>query len=271
MFPLTTIIFIALLGIFVGSLLNVIIYRLPRIMTRQETCGFSLWLPGSHCPQCRHKLVWYDNIPVLSWLILHGRCRRCRCNISLRYPLTEISSMLLCLLLALLIPPDKTLLAAWLLGWMLLALVAIDAEHQLLPDLLTLTLLWLGIFLQLCGWLPQVSLQQSVAGAIAGYLTLWLLAGCYRILRGKEGIGMGDAKLVAALGVWLGWQSLPVLLLLACGSTLVWLSFCSLIFRRSLKEPVPFGPGLAIAGMLLFIDANLSNDIRTAAALLFQI
>lgn len=268
---LINLVFISLAGIFVGSLLNVVIYRLPKTILEPETSGLNLWLPRSHCPQCRHTLAWYDNIPLLSWLMLHGRCRYCKKMISLCYPLTELGSMLLCLLLAFFIPSGNTLLAAWLLGWILLALTVIDVKYRLLPDLLTLTLLWLGLFFQLCGWLPHVSLQQSVSGAVVGYLLLWLLASLYRILRGNEGLGGGDAKLLAALGAWLGWQALPLLLLLASGGSLIWFGFNQLISRRAPADHLPFGPGLATAGLLLFIDTNLSSEARISLTLLFRL
>ena len=267
---ITSLFCIALAGLCAGSLINMVTWRLPHMINAVETPGFSLWLPRSHCPLCRHTLAWFDNIPLLSWVMLRGHCRYCQCSIALRYPLTELLSMLLCLALAFLITPGETLLAAWLLGWMLLALLLIDAEFQLLPDLLTLPLLWLGLLFQLCGWLPQVSLEQSVTGAVSGYITLWLLARGYRVLRGTEALGMGDAKLLAALGAWLGWQPLPLVLLLASGGSILWLCFSHLVFRRSLSAPLPFGPGLAIAGLLMFTAANLSATFRTSS-FIFQI
>lgn len=261
---------IAVAGLCAGSLINMVTWRLPRMINSAETPDFSLWLPRSHCPRCRHTLAWFDNIPLLSWMMLRGHCRNCQCSIPVRYPLTELVSMLLGLALGFLISPGGTLLAAWLLSWILLALVLIDARYQLLPDMLTLPLLWLGLLFQLCGWLPQVSLEQSVAGAVSGYVTLWMLAHGYRLLRGKEALGMGDAKLLAALGVWLGWHSLPLLLLLASGGSIIWLCLCHLIFQRSLTAPFPFGPGLATAGLLMFIAENMSAAFRPAS-FLFQI
>lgn len=247
--------FAVLLGICFGSLLNVVIYRLPHMIKRQED-GYNLWLPRSHCPQCTHPLVCFDTIPLFSWLILRGRCRYCSHAISCRYPLVELSCMLLWVMMATLLPPGGTLIASWILIWLLLALALIDIEHQLLPDLLTLSLLWLGMLFQIIHWLPQISLQQSVIGALAGYLVLWLLAYGYRLLRGKEALGLGDAKLLAALGAWLGWQTLPLLLLLASLSSLIWLCTSRLLTRRSLSAPFPFGPGLAAAGLILFITQN---------------
>lgn len=247
---------LALNGACAGSLMNMVVWRLPRRVLQLEAPGYGLWLPRSHCPRCRTTIAWYDNLPLLSWLRLRGRCRHCAQPIAWRYPLTEVACVLISLLLALLLPPDGRLLAALLLAWFLLALALIDRDHQLLPDALTLPLLWLGFGCQIAGWLPQLSLQQSVSGAMAGYLSLWLLATGYRLLRGKEALGMGDAKLLAALGAWLGWQPLPQLLLLASASGIVWLVASRLFSGRSLAAPFPFGPCLATAGGLLFLFEN---------------
>ncbi|KQN58117.1 A24 family peptidase [Erwinia sp. Leaf53] len=247
---------IALLGACAGSLMNMVVWRLPRMVLQQEGPEFSLWLPASHCPRCRVALAWYDNLPLLSWLWLRGRSRCCGQQIGLRYLLIELACVLLSLLMAWVFPADGRLAAALLLGWFLLALSLIDRDHQMLPDALTLPLLWLGIVCQLAGWLPDITLEQSVTGAMAGYLSLWLLATSYRLLRGKEALGMGDAKLLAALGAWLGWQPLPLLLLLASASGIVWLACSHLLSRRSFNAPLPFGPCLAAAGGLLFIAEN---------------
>jgi len=248
---------IAVLGACIGSLLNMVIYRLPRMIKEEHIGGFSLWLPRSHCPQCHSILAWYDNIPLLSWLMLHGHCRYCTQPISWRYPLTELSCTVLYLLLAMLLPSGTVLLAAWLLTAFLLALSLIDIKHLLLPDALTLPLLWLGILLQMFHWLAHLSLQQSVIGAMSGYLVLWLIARGYQRLRRQEALGMGDAKLLAAMGTWLGWQELPLLLLLASAGSIIWILLSYLIFRRSLTQPFPFGPGLAVAGWVLFVHGNL--------------
>ena len=243
-------------GAGIGSLLNVVIYRLPRMITQQELGIFNLWLPRSHCPCCRTTLAWYDNIPLFSWIRLRGRCRYCAQRISWRYPCIELCCSLSYLLLALLLPAE-VLPAAWLLVAFLLALSLIDITHLLLPDALTLSLLWLGLALQIGGYLPAISLQDSVIGAMSGWLSLWLIARSYHYLRGKEVLGMGDAKLLAALGVWLGWQALPQLLVLACVGTLLGLVLTYLLFRRPLYRPFPFGPGLASAGLLLFVQQNM--------------
>lgn len=244
----------ALLGLCVGSLLNVVVYRLPRMILHSGTNDFNLWLPASHCPHCKTPLCWYEKIPLLSWLLLQARCRHCQAAISWRYPLTELGCALISLLLAIMIPAGGVLLAALILCWILLALALIDREHQLLPDELTLLLLWLGLIFHLCQVLTQSSLSQAVLGAICGYLSLRLLAESYRLICGKDALGLGDAKLLAALGAWLGWQSLPLILLLASGSGIIWLCAARIICQRSLREPFPFGPCLALAGAGVFLS-----------------
>lgn len=246
---------LALLGVATGSLLNRVIYRLPLAIGADARPDFNRCPPSSHCPQCKTARRWRDNIPLLSWLRLKGRCRHCRPLLS-GYPLTEFSTLLLTLTLGWLFPPGTLLLALLLFSWLLLALILIDAQHQLLPDALTLPLLWIGLALNLLEWLPELTLAAAVTGAIAGYLTLMLLAQGYRLLSGKDALGMGDAKLLAALGAWLGWQPLPLLLLMASGSGILWVLLARLLFRRSLSSPLPFGPFLAAAGVLLFICAN---------------
>lgn len=243
---------LTLLALCVGSLLNVVVYRLPRILQQEKSDTYSLWLPRSHCPHCRTPIGWRDNIPLLSWLLLRGRCRHCRTPISRRYPLTELGALLLALIAALCIPPGLALAAALALGWMLLALALIDYDHQLLPDGLTLPLLWLGLLFQLVG--GTVTLTDAVIGATTGYLCLWLLYWAFRLVTGREALGYGDFKLLAALGAWLGWTALPSLLLAAALAGIVITLAARLAQRRPLDAPLPFGPLLALAGWLLFLQ-----------------
>ncbi|QBC03380.1 prepilin peptidase [Enterobacter cloacae] len=249
----------AVLGLCVGSLLNVVVYRLPRMMSQQESGQFSLWWPRSHCPQCKTTIRWRDNIPLLSWLLLRGRCRHCVTAIGWRYPLTELVALLITLLVMLLIPPGNALFAALLLGWMLLALSLIDYDHQLLPDNLTLPLLWSGLLFQLTG--GTVSLADAVVGAMVGYLSLWLLYWFFRLFTGKEAIGYGDFKLLAALGAWLGWMALPSLLLMTALAGIVITLAAKLIARRPLSAPLPFGPLLSIAGWTLFLRQAIEGGV----------
>lgn len=256
---------IFIIGLLVGSFLNVVIYRLPIIMQRewqaqceelneieptvQET--FTLSVPRSRCPHCGHKISALENIPVISYLILGGKCRDCGQPISKRYPIIEALTGLMSGVVAWTYGFDLTCLGALLLTWALIALTFIDLDEQLLPDKITLPLLWLGIFFNLFD--SYTSLNSSVIGAIAGYLSLWSVYHLFRLLTGKEGMGYGDFKLLAALGAWLGWQYLPMIILLSSlvgaivGITLI-------LFKQHQRDiPIPFGPYLAAAGWLALI------------------
>ncbi|BEV73346.1 A24 family peptidase [Paludibacterium sp. THUN1379] len=242
---------VGLFGLLIGSFLNVLIHRLPR-MVRGEVSGVynPVW-PRSHCPACRHVLRARDLVPVLSWLCLRGRCAFCRAGISARYPLVELLTGSCFALLA-----WRAGDAYWLLGglWLtacLIALLVIDAETGLLPDSLTLPLLWAGLLFNLNG--ARVPLSQAVLGAVAGYLVLWLLYWCFRLLTGREGLGYGDFKLLAALGAWLGWQALPPLLLLSSLTGLVAAGILMLLRRMSRRDALPFGPFLALAGWMYWL------------------
>ncbi|WP_075182216.1 A24 family peptidase [Pantoea sp. 1.19] len=242
----------ALAALSVGSFLNVVICRLPQMILSPQP-GYHLSLPASHCPQCRTPIRPVDNIPLLSWLRLRGRCRHCRQRVSWRYPAVELASLLIALLLAAWLPAEGMLLPALILTFFLLALSLIDARHQLLPDALTLPLLWLGLLFSAGFSLSPVTAGDAIIGAASGYVLFRLLAEGYRRLRGVDALGGGDAKLLAAAGAWLGWQPLPQLLLLAsCGGLLA--AFAARLFwRRPLHRAVPFGPWLAIATEILFL------------------
>jgi leader peptidase (prepilin peptidase)/N-methyltransferase len=265
-----------LVGLVVGSFLNVVIYRLPVILDRQwradcaELGGaaqmapatpiarFNLIAPRSTCPSCQAPIKAMHNIPVLSYLWLRGRCANCRAHISARYPAVE----LLCALL--------TASVAWHFGygapaacgivvtWFLIALTFIDLDHQLLPDSLTMPLLWLGLLSSITGWgspagnLP-VDPVSAIAGAVIGYLSLWTVYHAFRVLTGKEGMGYGDFKLLAAFGAWLGWRMLlPIVLLSAIVGALVGIAL--IVGRRHQRgTPIPFGPFLAAAGWVAML------------------
>ncbi|AEY02830.1 prepilin peptidase [Oceanimonas sp. GK1] len=251
---------IPLLGLLVGSFLNVVIHRLPLMMQRQwqrECAGlnnqpvadeapFNLCVPRSRCPHCQHVLTVKDNIPLLSWLWLKGRCRYCRAPIAKRYPLVELASALIAALALWRFGPGPQLLAALVFSWLLLCMTLIDLDHLLLPDDLTLPLLWLGLLLNV-GEL-FVSLPSAVIGAAAGYGVLWSLYWLFKLATGKEGMGYGDFKLLAAIGAWFGWQSLlPVLLLASFTGAALGLGLMAL--RRLGEDRVlPFGPALALGG-----------------------
>ncbi len=242
----------------VGSFLNVVIYRLPKMILAPEP-GYSLLLPRSHCTHCQQGVRIADLIPVVSWLLLRGRCRACGHAVSAAYPLIEAATAAIALLLAWALPWNSLLLAALLFSWMLLALTLIDVRHQLLPDALTLSLLWLGLAFQTQGILPAITLRDAVAGAIVGYASFWLLSTAYRVIYCKEALGGGDAKLLAALGAWLGWQALPMVVIIASSTGLVAALVARLVWQRPLHLALPFGPYLALAGFILFINNAING------------
>ncbi|WP_042887283.1 prepilin peptidase [Cupriavidus necator] len=255
----------ALLGLVVGSFLNVVIHRLPRMMERDEAnyiaelrgdplpypARYNLMVPRSACPHCGHAIAPWENVPVLSWLLLRGRCSACKTPISMRYPLVELACGLLSALVAWRFGPGWQALTALVLVWSLLALTMIDADTQLLPDQITLPLLWLGLLLNLGGLF--VPLADAVIGAAAGYLVLWVAYWLFRLVRGKEGMGFGDFKLMAALGAWFGWQALPALVLLSSVAGVVF-GLASIALRRQERDtPFPFGPFIALAGVVVLV------------------
>ena len=208
-------------------------------------------VPRSRCPHCDHPISALENIPLLSWLWLKGRCRQCKAPISARYPLVELLTALLSVAVAATLAPGWGALAALLLTWVLVALTFIDLDKMLLPDQLTLPLLWGGLLFNLAGGF--VPLADAVIGAMAGYLVLWSLYWAFKLLTGKEGMGHGDFKLLAALGAWLGWQALPIVLLLS--SLVGAIIGIGLILLRNHHQgkPIPFGPYLAIAGWIALL------------------
>ncbi|POW59298.1 prepilin peptidase [Candidatus Pantoea alvi] len=243
---------LCVLALCIGSFLNVVIYRLP-LMLLNPQAGLSLWQPRSHCPCCKRPVRPADAVPLLSWLLLRGRCRCCHQPVSWRYPAVEAASAAITLLLAAWLPWNAALLAALLLSGFLLTLTLIDLRCQLLPDALTLPLLWLGLLLHSCQLLPFGHPSEAILGAAGGYLLFRLLACAWSLFRHREALGGGDAKLVAALGGWLGWQALPLLLLIASGVGLLAALLARLCWDRPLHLPLPFGPCLALAGEALLL------------------
>lgn len=255
--------FVFILGLLVGSFLNVVIYRLPKMMERAwqaearaileqpeqpEGTPFNLVVPRSACPHCGHQIRWYENIPLVSWLVLRGKCSQCGKGISARYPLVELAAGLLGLMAALHFGYGAWLVAVMLACWVLLALAMIDFDTTLLPDSLTYPLLWGGL---LAAWasVSPVSLHDAVIGAAAGYLALWSVYWAFKLLTGKEGMGYGDFKLFAALGAWFGWTALIPMILMASVIGAV-VGIAMKVFSQ-LREGgyVPFGPFLALAGL----------------------
>lgn len=215
-----------------------------------DTEPFNLAFPPSRCPGCNSQIRAWQNIPVISYLLLRGRCANCKTAISIRYPVIEVVSGLLALFAASQLGFGWPLLATLIFLWALLALTMIDVDHQLLPDQITLPLLWLGIVLNVGGMF--VPLADAVWGAVAGYLSLWSVYHVFKLVTGKEGMGYGDFKLLAALGAWMGWQMLPVIILLSSLVGAVVGSLMLLIQRKGRGTPIPFGPYLAGAGAIAF-------------------
>lgn len=259
-------------GLMVGSFLNVVIYRLPKMMEQEwhnnclELQGkdiptqqqFTLSKPRSSCPQCGHKIKAAENIPVISYLLLRGRCSACKTPISIRYPLVETLTGALIGLTSWQFGYTTATLFAWVFVFALIALTFIDFDTQLLPDDITLPLLWLGLLFNLN--FGFTDLKSAVIGAMAGYLVLWSVFWLFKLIRGKEGMGYGDFKLLAAIGAWFGWKMLPAVILLS--STLGAIIGIALIVltKRGKDVPIPFGPFLAIGGIAaLFFGQQLSQ------------
>jgi leader peptidase (prepilin peptidase)/N-methyltransferase len=249
-------------GLCVGSFLNVVIHRLPRMLERgwREQCAelagqapepgpaYNLVVPRSACPSCGHRIGAHENVPLVSWLALRGKCSACKASIPVRYPLVELAGGLLAAYAVWRFGLTWKGGAACVLLWMLTALTVIDFDTQLLPDDLTLPLLWAGLVANLFELF--VPLRTAVIGAVAGYLALWLVYWIFKLVRGKEGMGYGDFKLLAALGAWLGWAMLPLIVLLASVVGAV-IGLALIVFKgRDHNVPLAFGPYLAIAGAI---------------------
>jgi len=256
------------LGLLVGSFLNVVIHRTPVILERQwrrqcdELAGretpaeprYNLVVPRSACPACKAPIAAIQNVPVLSWLALRGRCASCKAKIGARYPLVELLTAILSAGIAWRFAPLglPVVGAALVLTWFLIALTFIDFDTQLLPDSLTLPLLWLGLLASVMGY-TDIAPRDAIIGALAGYLSLWSVYRLFRLATGKEGMGYGDFKLLAALGAWLGWQMLlPIILLSALVGALTGVTLI-LVRGRDRNVPIPFGPFLAAAGWIALV------------------
>ncbi len=261
-----------LFSLMIGSFLNVVIHRLPKMMESEwmaqcaelrgevipDAPRYSLWLPRSACPKCEHQITALENIPVLSWLWLRGRCSTCRTAISGRYPLVELLTAVLSAAAAWKWGVSIQTLGALFLIWTLIALAFIDLDTTLLPDSLTLPLLWLGLLFNLGGHFA--SLSDAVVGAMAGYGVLWTVFWLFKLATGKDGMGYGDFKLLAVMGAWMGWQMLPITLLLSSvvGATV---GVAMIVFiKHDRRTPIPFGPYLAGGGLVaLFFGTNLTQ------------
>jgi leader peptidase (prepilin peptidase)/N-methyltransferase len=261
--PTAFILAMGLMGLIVGSFLNVIIHRLPKIMEADwrsqcaELMGtedpsppssgtYSLAYPASHCPHCQHPIRAYDNIPLLGYLWLKGKCRNCRHPIPVRYPLVEFLTAAFTMMVVWRFGFGAEALFGSILTWALIALSFIDLDTQYLPDAITLPFLWLGLGCNLFGLFAP--LESSVIGAMAGYLCLWVVYQGFKLTTGKEGMGYGDFKLAALFGAWLGWEMLPAVIILASLTGSILGLSLMLYHRRDKNIPIPFGPYLSIAG-----------------------
>jgi leader peptidase (prepilin peptidase) / N-methyltransferase len=279
-----------LLGLLVGSFINVVIYRLPIILEREwrrqaievlsagsessvalttASPPFTLSKPRSACPKCKAPIKAWQNIPVVSWLMLRGRCASCKTKISSRYPLVELATGLLSAWIAWHFGFGVSAACALLVTWCLIALTGIDIDHQLLPDNITLPLMWTGLLAAaLWGPIPgsalPVSVFDAVIGAAAGYGSLWLVFHVFKLVTGKEGMGYGDFKLFAALGAWLGWKLLPLIIVLSAATGAVLGILMIALQGRDRRAPMPFGPYLAAAGWLamMYGDTLLNGYLR---------
>jgi len=278
------------LGLIVGSFLNVVIYRLPIILEREwrtqatevlstgseaadatlaPSPPFTLSKPRSACPNCKAPIAALQNIPVISWLVLRGRCASCKTKISARYPLVELTTGFLSAWVAWHFGFGAPAACALFVTWALIALTGIDIDHQLLPDNITLPLMWAGLIAAVVigattGSALPVSAKDAIIGAASGYLSLWLVFHAFKLVTGKEGMGYGDFKLFAALGAWLGWKVLPLVLVLSAATGAV-LGILMIVLRgRDRRAPMPFGPYLAAAGWLamMYGDALVNGYLR---------
>ena len=263
---LAFVLFAVLLGLLIGSFLNVLIYRLPIMMQREwriqareylelppEPLGkrFNLLLPHSRCPHCDHEIRSWENIPLISWLALRGKCSSCRSPISSRYPLVELACGIISGYIAWHFGFSWQAGSMLVLTWGLLAMSMIDVDHQLLPDVLVLPLLWLGLILNNFGLF--VPLENALWGAVAGYLSLWSVYWLFKLVTGKEGMGYGDFKLLAMIGAWGGWQVLPLTILLSSVVGAVLGGILLRMQRAGRDTAIPFGPYLAIAGWIALL------------------
>lgn len=254
-----------LFGLMIGSFLNVVIHRLPKMMQRESdnyvahesgkplphTDRYNLVVPRSACPHCQHQIAAWENVPIVSYLLLRGKCVKCKAPISARYPVVEVLSGALSALLVWRFGSGMAGLATLVFAYLLIAMTFIDADTQLLPDDLTYLLLWCGLLVNING--TFVALNDAVIGAAAGYSSLWLIYWIFKLATGKEGMGYGDFKLLAALGAWLGWKMLPVIVLLSSLVGAV-VGIALIVFAKHGRDnPIPFGPYLAAAGMFALL------------------
>lgn len=276
-FPLLVLTITACFGLLIGSFLNVVIYRLPLMLEREwqqqahlvlddeevtdeedQLPTFNLILPNSHCPNCNHSIAPWENIPLISYLFLRGKCSNCGQGIPLRYPILEATTAILTCVVVSHFGLTPTSLICLLLTWALLVITVIDYDHLIIPDNIALPFLWLGLIVNHFGIITTLS--DALGGAVIGYLSLWSLNWAYKLVAGKDGMGYGDFKLLAMLGGWMGWQALPVIVILSSFSGAI-VGGLLIFLGRDRYNPIPFGPYLAIAGWITLLWGDEITDL----------
>ena len=265
-----------IIGLMVGSFLNVVIYRLPKMMEQSwlqqcaelrnekidATQSLNIASPRSMCTNCGQKITILENIPIISYLLLRGRCSQCNAKISIRYPIVEAFTSIISGIIAWYFGYSLIALAALIFAWALITLAMIDIDTQLLPDNITLPLLWLGLFVNLGNGFTDI--RSAVIGAIAGYLFLWLIFWIFKLITGKEGMGYGDFKLLAAIGAWFGWSMLPLVILSSSlGGAIIGVGIIA-ASKEKRNMPIPFGPFLAIGALIALFWGNQLNHMYYA-------
>lgn len=259
-------------GLMVGSFLNVVIYRLPKMMEREwrRQCAglygepveagppFNIVIPRSTCPHCGHKITALENIPVASYVFLGGRCSQCHASISARYPVVEVLTGLVSGFIAWHFEYSFAAFAALIFAWSMIALAFIDMDTQLLPDDITLPLLWGGLLINLSDGFTDI--RSAIIGAVTGYLALWLVYWCFKLITGKEGMGYGDFKLLAVIGAWLGWQILPLVILFSSLAGAIAGVGLIVVAKHGRHVPIPFGPYLVAGGLVALFWGNQINS-----------
>ena len=267
---------VLMLGLTIGSFINVVVYRVPKMLffswfiqcyeflnlqpkfKKIPDLGLNLFLPKSHCPKCKQKIRLIDNIPVISYCFLRGKCRACKQNISIKYPIVEMITAVCSVVVSYKFGMNVELSFALLITWVLILQAGIDHQESLIPDEITLPILWFGLIINSCN--VFVNLQEAVIGAVVGYLVFWVVYWLFKIITGKDGIGQGDFKLIAMLGAWFGYKALPLIILLSTTMGSLVGGMLILLKKLDKNSPIPFGPYLAMAGWIAMLWGGAINE-----------
>ena len=264
-----------ILGLCIGSFINVAVYRIPKMLffgwfiqcyeflnlqpkfQKTPSLGLNLFFPNSHCPNCQQKIFLFDNIPVVSYCFLKGRCRNCQQKISIKYPVTEIITAICSLLVGWKFGIKLELVFGLIITWTLILQAGIDFQESLIPDEITLPMLWVGLIVN--NFNVFVSLQEAVIGSVMGYLIFWMIYWLFKIATGKDGIGQGDFKLIAMLGAWFGYKNVPLIIFISTAMGSVIGGILILLKKYNKNSPIPFGPYLAVAGLIVMLCGDAIN------------